>query len=90
MWQHFADEENLITTARNRLAHELLSGPIAVHFGGVHQRHAKVEAETKRGHLGVFFARILAQLPRSLAENRDTFTTGELNESDSHDDGRSS
>jgi hypothetical protein len=43
-----ADQEDLIANLGKRFAHEGLGGAVAVHFGGVDQGHAKIDASAKR------------------------------------------
>jgi hypothetical protein len=47
----FADQEHLVAAAGDRLAHHFLGAALAVHLGGVDQRHAEVQAQAQRRHL---------------------------------------
>ena len=49
----------------------LLGAAVAVHLGGVDQRHAQLDAELQRRRLGLRGAAALAHVPGSLAERRN-------------------
>ena len=59
-------------------ADDLLGLAVAIHLGGVDQRHAEVEAELERGDLLGAAARALAHAPCPLAEARHDLASREL------------
>ena len=71
MRQHLTDQEYFRAAAGDRLANDLLRTAVAVHLGGVDQRHAKVEPQTKGGDFRRRPAGMLAHAPRALAKDRD-------------------
>ncbi len=60
MRQDLADKKDLVTTIADCLAHEFLGSAIAVHLGGIDQRHAEVEPEAKGCNLIFATGRVLA------------------------------
>lgn len=76
VWEDLADQEHVIAPAGDGLAHQLFRCPIAIHFRGVHQRHAKI----KPGPQGSDFLRPgtcgVAHVPRSLAQGRGAASVG--------------
>jgi len=67
---HLADHEGPVALAGDRLRHHLLGAAVAVHLGGVDQRHAQVEAEAQRGGLVLGAALALTHPPGALADGR--------------------
>ena len=63
-----ADQEDLVATARDRARNDLLGATIAINFGGVDQRHAKIETSLQCGNLTGRLVRPLAHRPRAEAE----------------------
>ena len=51
LWQHFAHQKCLVASARDRFADELLGSAVAIHFGRVDQRSAKIKSEANGGDL---------------------------------------
>src|ERR1700694_3607744 len=43
--KHLADEKDLLAAPGNRLADQNLRFAIAIHFGGIDQRHAEIETK---------------------------------------------
>ena len=76
--QHLADQEDLVAAAGDRLADELLGPAVAVHLGGVDQRHPQVEAEAQRRDLLPPERGVLGHMPGSHAENHDLVTGRKL------------
>ena len=58
-----ADQKNPVASAANRLTDELFGRPVAVHFGGIDQRHAEVDALLQGRNFLAAPGRILADLP---------------------------
>lgn len=69
-WQDLADDEDLVTPPANGLAYHLFRATVAIHLGGVDERHAEIQTQSERGHLVGATDRLLAHAPRPLAENR--------------------
>jgi hypothetical protein len=69
--QHLAQQEHLVPAVHDRLADKHFGSTVAIHFGGVDQRHPKVDAEPHRGDLVGATARILGKMPGALAEHRN-------------------
>ena len=76
--QHLADDEDLVAAPGDRLGHDPLGFAVAIHLGGVDQRHAEVEPELERGNLLVAKAAALAHAPSAVAEPRHSLAGGEL------------
>lgn len=72
-----ADDENLVAPAPDRLADDLFCATVAVHFGGVDQRHAEIDAGPQAFDLRFGMAGILAHRPGSLAERRHFYAVRE-------------
>jgi hypothetical protein len=51
-------------------AHEALGAAVAVHFGGVHQAQAQLEAGAQAGNFLVVQGGILAHAPSALSQRR--------------------
>jgi len=66
--QHLADEENLVAPVHDRRADELLGTAVAVHFRGVDQVHAEIEAEAQRRNFLAAPPAIFAHAPGALPE----------------------
>jgi hypothetical protein len=65
-----ADQEDLVAAAGDGLADHFLGAALAIHLGGIDQRHAEVEPEPqRRHHVGVAAAR-LAHAPGAEPEDR--------------------
>ena len=65
-----ADDEDLVAPAPDRLADDLFGAAVAVHFGGVDQRHAEIDAGLEAFDLGPGMTGILTHRPGALAERR--------------------
>ena len=76
--QHLAHDEHLVAASPDGLGHDPLGLSVAIHLGGVDQRHAEVEAELERGDLLGAAARALAHAPCALAEARHDLASREL------------
>ena len=69
-----ADEKHLVAAPGYRLGDQLLGATLAIHFGGVDERGAKIEAQAQgRDFLGARGA-ALADVPGALAEGGNAFT----------------
>lgn len=80
--QHLGDQEGLVAAPGNSLRHHLLGAAAGIHFGGVDQRDAKVQAELQSLHLIGTATGILAHFPGALAEHGDGFAGGQSGGSD--------
>ena len=66
-----AHQKHLGALTRDRLGHHFFRAALAIHLGGVDQRHAEVDAEPQRvDDIGAAGAR-LAHTPRAEAQHRD-------------------
>src|SRR3954469_24108803 len=63
-----ADKEDLVAATCNRLPGDLLGAAFAVHFGGVNQRHAEIEAMSEALDFDIGLAVILPHLPGAKPE----------------------
>ena len=75
--QHLADDEAFVAPALHSLGDHLFGAAIAVHLGGVDQRHAEIEPELERRDFFIPHARILAHVPGALTELRHCLAGGE-------------
>ena len=74
--QHLADDEAFVAPPGHRLGDHLLGAAIAVHLGGVDQRHAEIEPELQRRHLVLARPPAFAHMPGALAELRHFLAGG--------------
>jgi hypothetical protein len=66
-----ADDEDGVAPAGDGLAHDLLGAAFAIHFGGVDEGHAEIDAKRqRRHHVGTARARF-AHAPGAEPEHRD-------------------
>ena len=68
--QHLADDEAFVAPPLHGLGDDLLGAAIAIHLGGVDQRHAEIEPELERRDLVFAHPPALAHVPGALAELR--------------------
>lgn len=80
--QHLRDQESLVAAPGNGLRHHFLGAAAGIHFSGIDQRDAKIEAELQGVDFTGTAAGILAHLPRALPENRYGFAGGQRGGSD--------
>ncbi len=80
-----ADEEHVVAHAVQRFAQQRLGRAVAVHFGGIDERHAEFDAFAQRGDLGGTARRLLAHLPRALPQFRNALA---VRQADAGDIGR--
>ena len=76
--QHLAHDEHLVAAPLDGLGHDPLGLSVAIHLGGVDQRHAEVEAELECRDFGVAQAWALAHVPRALAEAGHDLSAGKF------------
>jgi hypothetical protein len=69
--QHFAHQKNLIAPPGNCFRDQFLGGAVAIHLGGIDQRHAEIEPGAQRLELVGPPRTLLAELPGPLTKNRD-------------------
>src|SRR5206468_11581036 len=74
---HLAYDGDAIALAGDRGSHDFLGAAVAVHFSVVDERHAEIDAETKRGDLGSAVALALAHSPRAEPERRNACAVGQ-------------
>ena len=74
-----ADQKNPVASAANRLTDELFGRPVAVHFGGIDQRHAEVDALLQGRNFLAAPGRILADHPGAHAQGRHLFSARQGN-----------
>jgi len=79
---HLADKEHLVTQSCKRFAEQRLGCAVAVHFGGIDQRHAELDAASQRVDLSRAARRLLAHLPCALPEFRDALAVGQAHACD--------
>jgi hypothetical protein len=77
----FADQEDLVAQARERVTQQSLGRAVAVHLGGVDQAHAELDASTRRSGLLALQTAVLAHPPCALAKRRDAGPAGQINRS---------
>jgi hypothetical protein len=76
--QNLAHEKNFVATPRDGFANQFLGGSITVHLGCVDQSHPEIEAEAQDLQFFLSAPRMIAQLPRTLAEHRNHFAGRQL------------
>ena len=67
---HLADYKQAVAPAGDRSRHDFLRAAVAVHLGGVDERHPEVEPERQRGRFGRRARLVLAHGPGAEAERR--------------------
>ena len=60
--QHLADDEHLVAATCDGFGHDPLGFAVAIHLGGIDQRHAEVEPELERCHFVVAQRRALSPM----------------------------
>src|SRR6185436_3159758 len=71
------NEEHFIAPPADRLAHQFLGAPVAVHLRGVDQRGARIEAGAQRGDLLGALRAHIADVPGTEAERRYLLARGQ-------------
>jgi hypothetical protein len=77
-----AHQEHLLALAANGLADHAFGAAFAVHFSGINQGHALVDAALQRSDFGAAPVRVFAHAPGALANDWDR-NTGQID--GSHD-----
>ena len=69
-WQHFAYDEYPLAHAANRFCDQRFGTAVAVHLGGIDERHAELDAQAQSSDLLLALRRLLAHVPGALTERR--------------------
>ena len=74
--QHLAHQENFVAAPGNRFRNQFLGGAVAIHLGGVDQRHAEIEPGAQRLDLVRAARGMFRHLPGALTKDGNCFAAG--------------
>src|ERR1700704_4898832 len=66
--ENLADKEQLVAASGDGFANERLGSAVSVHFCGVDQRHAEIEADAERRNFVLSMSRVFGHAPCPLAK----------------------
>ena len=75
----FCDDEHAVALTGDRVRHHFFRAAVAVHFRGIDQGHAEIDAKAQSLDLIRAYALVLAHAPGALTQCRNAFAVGQLN-----------